>query len=171
MKMKEKSGAVIIIDNCVYSCPGIAELIAQHKQHPDVYSFECVTDYRQWQNAVGRGYEAGCLMINTTSPSLFGEDIVSILKYEQAESEYDTFAPLLLVLTNASMQLKYTDFLIADYLLKEESLRSRVVVRNISTLNLEEIDALIGYVIDGVRRADSPKIAVTAKKNGISGYL
>lgn len=164
MKKKDHPGTVIIIDNGVYRRTGIEELIAQHKQHPDVYSFECVTDYRQWQGAVGRRYESGCLMINTTTPSLFGEDIVSLLKYEQAQSEHDAAPPRLLLITDTVRPLKDTYLQAAEYLLEEESLRKRVEVRNISALSLKQIDALIRYVSDGVRRTSSTKITVAAEK-------
>ncbi|MEG0869620.1 MAG: hypothetical protein RSG77_21590 [Hafnia sp.] len=138
---------VAIIDECLYSRLAIEDFISGINRVNEVYTFSCFTDYKCWDQSRHNNKEECYVVINTSSASLYGDDVVSFLRYEKSRVDTSGDERPILLLRKAQGYLTYRNAILSHYLLQMQKSSLLSVVDHDRDLQPKKLIALLSRFI------------------------
>ena len=109
---------IAIVDECFYNRLAIETFISCFNKESEIYSFSCFTDYKSWDGFRTDDRESCYVIINTSSGSLYGDDVVSFLRYERLRSDVSGVRRPILFLSNNQGYLTCQNAILNHYLIQ-----------------------------------------------------
>lgn len=142
---------IAIVDECVYNRLTIEKFISCFTKESEIYSFSCFTDYKSWDSFRNDDKESCYVIINTSSASLFGDDVVSFLRYERLRADASGVERPVLLLRKTQDNLTCQNAIMNHYLLQIQKSSLLTVVDCDSDLPSKKlIRQLFNFIKQGV---------------------
>ncbi|MCG3101633.1 hypothetical protein MAQ58_19530 [Enterobacter sp. DRP3] len=164
---------VIIIDACPYSRIACEEILFDITRGGDVFSFECFTDYKLWNQSAGRPSGKKHIIFNSASEPYYNLDVVEFLDffnktpkpvYHNDVSDYVSLNvgtlqendSILLLASKRRPQL-YRNALITHYMVKNSPASAIEVASDFSRMDIDSARKTFTKFIHGKGAAESKK--------------
>lgn len=151
MPDKLTKGTAVIIDNCFYSRMAIEILLSEVYPKNNIYSFECLTDYKNWDRVEKTVLDDCSIILNTSSSPLYGEDVSSFLWYEKmrAETEPGSTNRHILLLTQANSRATCQSVIITHYLQHASGLPQLTMLDNVRNMSRQDLMTVFRQLASG----------------------
>lgn len=140
-ELKDKNDIVILLDSCTYSRIALREIISELMDYRQIIDFMCFTDYKLWRER-NNDSASHYIIVNTSSSSLYGEDLSNILVYEKNRLSSDASTQTMLVLTDENRHDRYRNSLVAHLLIRNIKANNLLVVDKVKQLSKTKLKRL-----------------------------